>query len=143
MVAAGQRRQPRDVDRSGDGGRRLHPEQLKWLRHALELVAAGERTFELAPQQPVRSLRAHDLAGLSDVPKPDRHVPRLPCQGDAALRRLHNGRPGVQADPRYKFELVPGVELVAERLQSVKQAQGGARGPVGGVLVSYGVAKAP
>ena len=83
----------------------LHQEQFDGLRHPLDLAVAEADAFEMAADQPVRGRAANDLAGLGDVLQPDRHVSRLPDQRDRVLAHLHDGRPGVDADPRIQLQL--------------------------------------
>ena len=119
-----------------------HPEEFDGLRDALDLAVAEAGAVELAPDQPVRGRAAHDLAGLGDVLQPDRHVPRLPHQRDRLLPRLHDGRPGVNADPRIQLQLVFAAEPLAEGVQVLEDAEAGPRGAVRGVLVGHRVAEA-
>ena len=90
----------------------------------------------------MRGLGADDLAGLGDVLQPDRHVPRLPHQRDRVLPRLHDGRPGVDADPRIQLQLVFAAEPLAEGLHVLEDAEAGPCGAACGVLVGHRVAEA-
>ena len=97
---------------------------------------------KLALDQPVGGLGADDLAGRGDVLQPDGHVPGLPHQRDRVLLRLHDGRPGVEADPRIQLQLVFAAELLAEGLHVLEEAEAGLGGAACGVLVGHRVAEA-
>ena len=119
----------------------LDLEELDGLRHALELSRANACALELAPDQPVGCLATNDLAGCGDVLQPDRHVPRLPHQRDRIVLGLDDGRPSVEADPRVQLQLVLAVERLADAVQVLEQAQGGAGSAARAVLVSHRVAE--
>ena len=106
-------------------GDALYLEQLDGLRHALELAAAEAVAFELAPDQPVGCLGADDLTGRGHVLQPGRHVACLPHQRDRILPRLHDGRPGVDADPRVQLQLLSAAEPLAQALHILEEAQAG------------------
>ena len=65
-----------------------------------------------------------------------------PTSETDVLPRLHDGRPGVDADPRIQLQLVFAAEPLAEGLQVLEDAEAGQRGAACGVLVGHRVAEA-
>ena len=145
VIAAGQRREPgrtRRLDGAAGLADPLDQEEFDGLCHALDLAVAEAGAVELDPDQPVRGRAAHDLAGLGEVLQPDRHVPRLSHQGHRLLPRLHDGRPGVDADPRIQLQPLFAAEPLAQGVQVLQDGEPGSRGAVCGVLVGHRVAEA-
>ncbi len=82
----------------------------------------------MAADEPVRGRRDHDLAGQGDVLQPDRHVTSLADDRHCVRRRLHDGNPGVDADPGLQLGAVVAAEPRAEALQVLENAQTGPDG---------------
>ena len=133
---------PRRLDGAAGLADPPDPEEFDGLRHALDLAVAEAGAVELGPDQSVGGRAADDLAGLGEVLQPDRHVPRLPHQGDRLLPDLHDGRPGVDADPRAQLQLLLAAEPPAQGVQLLQDDEPGPRGAVRGVLVGHRVAEA-
>ena len=145
VIAAGQRREPgraRHLDGATGFADPLDQEELDGLGDALDLAVAEAGAVELGPDQSVRGRAAHDLAGLGEVLQPDRHVPCLSHQRHRLLPRLHDGRPGVNADPRIQLQLLFAAEPLAQGVQVLEDVEPGSRGTVRGVLVGHRVAEA-
>ena len=111
----------RRLDRAPGRRDPLHAEELDGLGHALDLPAAEAGALEPALEQPVGGLGADDLAGRGHLLQPDGHVPGVPHQRDRVLLHLHDGRPGVEADPRIQLQVVFAAELLAEGLHVVEE----------------------
>ena len=120
----------------------LDQEEFDGLCHALDLAVAEAGAVELDPDQPVRGRAAHDLTGLGEILQPDRHVPCLSHQRHRLAARLHDGRPGVNADPRIQLQPLFAAEPLAQGVQVLQDGEPGSRGTVGGVLVGHRVAEA-
>ena len=119
-----------------------HPEELDGLRHALDLLAAEAGALELALEQPVGGLGADDLAGHGHSSSRTATFRASPTSETDVLLRLHDGRPGVDADPRIQLQLVLAAEPLAEGLQVLEDAEAGPCGAACGVLVGHRVAEA-
>jgi hypothetical protein len=105
---------------------------------------AASTGLRASPTPWIRKRRraAHDLTGLDEVLQPDRHVPCLSHQGHRLLPRLHDGRPGVDADPRIQLQPLFAAEPLAQGVQVLQHVEPGPRGTLRGVLEGHRVAEA-
>jgi hypothetical protein len=126
MVAARQRRQPGSSCRlNGIRGfvDSFDTEEFDRLRDLFDFAGAEAGAAELASQEAVRGIAAHDLAGRRGLFESEGDGSRLPGKRDSILGRLHNRGPSVQAEPRIHLQMMFAPQLFVQGLQRVHEAE--------------------
>src|SRR5260221_14751002 len=102
MVATRQRRQPGRARRPNETRGfvdSFDTEEFDWLRYPFDFAAAKAGASELASEEAVRGITAHDLAGRRDIFESEGDGSRLPGKRDGILGRPNDSGAGGQADP--------------------------------------------
>ena len=96
----------------------------------------------MATNQPMRRFAADNPARFGNIPQAKGDVPRFADQRNDIVVHLDDGRPGMEANPRFDVDGVSHHQLPADRLEILDDAKAGCRGAPGRVLVGDRIAEA-
>ena len=95
----------------------------------------------MATNQPMRRFAADNPARFGNIPQAKGDVPRFADQRHDIVVHLDDGRPGMEANPRFDVNGVSRHQLPADRLEILDDAEAGGRGAPGRVFVGDRIAE--